>query len=133
MLLVPDDAKGANGFPPKSARGYSYPRDLRIRQNSQYKAFFTHARSADGRFFRLFVAKQADVMPRFGIIASKKSVGDAVQRNRCKRLLRELVRTQLHLRSLNVDMIFIARRNLSEAGLKDVVQSLPGVLKRLGV
>lgn len=131
MFLVPDDAKGVNGFPLKVSQGNSYPKSLRIRQNSQYQEFFKSARSVDGRFFRLYASEKTGVMAKVGIIASKKAIGDAVHRNRCKRLLRELVRTSDAIKSGSFDLVFVAKRTLKDTDFHTLSATLPSVLKRL--
>lgn len=56
---------------------------------------------------------------RLGVIASRR-VGGAVQRNRCKRLMREVFRlNQQHLPE-HCDVIFIARRDLLEQPLSEL-------------
>lgn len=74
-------------------------------------------------------------VPEFGlgIVASKK-VGDAVRRNRAKRLLREAVRTQrtrLHPRQW---LVLVARRSLIEESLSpvEIAEELSQILSQIG-
>lgn len=63
-------------------------------------------------------------------------MGNAVVRNRCKRLLREAVRKHWSLLPDGVDMVLHARPGLAEARAKDVenavVRTLPKAVRRLG-
>lgn len=49
---------------------------------------------------------------RVGVVASKASVGNAVQRNRAKRRLRELYRRHQSLVPAGVDLVLTARASL---------------------
>ncbi len=62
-------------------------------------------------------------MPRVGIVAGKK-VGNAVNRNRAKRRLREAA----HLANLrtNTDYILIAGPESIEMDLRDLVEAISG-------
>ena len=64
-----------------------------------------------------------------GIIASKR-VGGAVQRNRCKRLMRAAVLSHIDLVELGNDILFIARKQLLHAKYGDIESAIKTLLSR---
>lgn len=88
------------------------------------------------RHFLVFVASQPlsarARSPRFGITVTKK-VGNAVQRNRIKRLLREALRHHRLAFSPGCDIVWIAKRNalgVSHAQVFHEVASVAPSVKR---
>ena len=69
---------------------------------------------------------------RFGVAAGK-SIGNAVRRNRAKRLMREAVRSQLELVAPGWDIMLIARRPMARSGVQDVRDALASLLLRAGI
>ena len=67
---------------------------------------------------------------RMTVVASRR-VGNAVQRNRAKRLLREAARTQTWRDGL--DVVLVARSACASSGLAEVTDELRTLGSRLGV
>jgi ribonuclease P protein component len=67
--------------------------------------------------------------PRLGIAATRK-FGSAVQRNRAKRLVREVFRR--HKPQAGLDIVVIPRREMLEAGFRHVEADYMSVLDRRG-
>jgi len=66
---------------------------------------------------------------RFAIVAGR-SVGNAVQRNRAKRHIREVVRPILPKISTGWDIILLARKPIIEAKYKDITSAVFKLLDR---
>jgi ribonuclease P protein component len=102
------------------------PQD-RIRKRSEYQALYEKARRIPSRSFVLFVRANDSGRPRLGITVTKK-IGDAVRRNRAKRLLREIFRR--HKNELqDVDIVVNGRAPLPGAEYGRLEAELLGCLR----
>jgi ribonuclease P protein component len=85
-------------------------RSQRIRKKSDFDGFFKQRSSLNCEmFFVKAMSRSCDaVRPRFAVIVSKK-IGNAVYRNRLKRIFREIFRlNQLRLKS-NFDYLIVTK------------------------
>ncbi len=71
------------------------------------------------------------MLRRLGLVTSRK-VGTAVERNRVKRLLRELFRLNKHLLLPGIDMVFILRRGAVGLSLEKLSAILFGLWQTAG-
>jgi ribonuclease P protein component len=69
----------------------SFPKNKRLLTNKQFKAVLARNLRVSNGLLRLFIAENDCGYPRLGVSVSK-SCGNAVVRNRLKRLLREVFR-----------------------------------------
>ncbi len=76
----------------------------------------------------VFYRKNGQALTRVGFVASKK-VGNAVARNRARRLMKESFRHMDPLPS-GYDVIFIARNTIVGKKCRDVEKSMRSVLRR---
>jgi ribonuclease P protein component len=88
----------------------------RLRRTGEFRAVREQGRRMDcGAFLLTWCARPAAepaTPPRVGVVASKASVGNAVQRARAKRRLRELYRRNQALVPAGVDVVLTARAAL---------------------
>ena len=77
-------------------------------------------RATTPHFVFLQAAREEAGEARLGVVASRK-VGNAVVRNRCKRLVREAFRQTSDLWVPGIDIVVIVRRTLNRMKLDEVV------------
>lgn len=86
----------------------------RIRRRSEFQHLYSRGARIRGQYGTFFVLPNNLDVGRLGIAATKK-LGGAVQRNRAKRLIREVFRRS-HIAS-GLDVVVVPRRELLEASL----------------
>jgi len=108
-------------------------RSHRLRKNEHFQAVFQRGTSAANKQFVLYSARQeGQAAFRAGISVSKK-IGNAVIRNRVKRLIREAVARLEDAIPKGVDLVIIARPGVESMSLESIEQSLLHVMKRAKV
>ena len=71
----------------------------------------------------------AGATPRLGVVTSKK-IGNAVARNRARRLLRESFRQHQHELVQPIDLVLVARNSIAGKQFADVEKDYLNALKR---
>ena len=96
----------------RSARPEPKWKDARVRRRSEFERAYAQGVRIYGRFMTLFVVPNGGANARLGVSATRK-LGNAVERNRAKRLVRELFRRSKV--ATGVDIIVIPRREMLDA------------------
>jgi ribonuclease P protein component len=104
-----------------------FRRDERIRRRSEFQQVYEHGARIHGRFSTIFALPNRQARGRLGIAATKK-LGGAVQRNRAKRLLREIFRHNKI--AAGFDVIVVPRRELLETSLTALETDYRAILGR---
>ncbi len=100
-----------------------------LRKKSDFDAIYRAGRSVPDKYVVLFLRKNDLPYSRTAFLASKK-VGNSVQRNRAKRLMRESYRLNEDKFSAGYDIIFIARNTINGRKLRDVEKSMMNAAAR---
>jgi ribonuclease P protein component len=103
----------------------------RVRRRPEFQRAFDSGTRIQARYFTLVVAPGASACDRLGIVASRK-LGDAVRRNRAKRLIRELFRqTPPSPGRQAVDLVVIPRRELFDAAFSALEADFRAAMRRV--
>ena len=98
-----------------------------LRRQLDFQHVRTHGRRHDCGAFMLWHARQADEIDttppkiaRLGVVASRAAVGNAVQRARAKRRLREVFRHHQELVPAGHDILLVARSSLNRLEYREI-------------
>ena len=107
------------------------PTTNRLKQNDDFKRVYSRGSSCAIGPVVVYSLK-TDSGIRVGFSVSKK-LGNAIKRNRVRRLLREAVRMMLADLQEGNDIVVVARRSASESLLPDFCNALQGAFRRKGL
>ncbi|MFA7693495.1 MAG: ribonuclease P protein component [Candidatus Hydrogenedentes bacterium] len=87
---------------------YLYPRTVRLLRKSDFDQVFSKGKKVWGPHFIGYLAEAGGTETRLGLVVSRK-VGNAVTRNRMKRLIREFFRHHQMCFPAGTELIVVAR------------------------
>ena len=99
----------------------------RIRRRAEFKQVYERGVRIHSRFSTVFILPNERAVGRLGIAATRK-LGGAVQRNRAKRLIREVFRRNKI--AAGFDVVIIPKRDLLDASLSTIEADYRTLLER---
>lgn len=105
---------------------------ITIKRSRDFTKTLKRGKSAADKYIVLYMISNNLEINRIGISIGKK-VGNSVNRNRVKRLIRENYRAIKNRLKTGFDFVFIPRQPSKEAHCKDIENSLNKLFKKLGV
>lgn len=101
-----------------------------LKKNREYRNVYSRGKSFADRYLVIyFLANNSDYC-RFGFTVSKKT-GNAVTRNRVRRLLKEACRLNNNVFTNGFDIVFVARRSIVTLDYRQVEESLLKLVKKV--
>ena len=107
-------------------------RKFTLRNQSDFNKVYKRGSSKGSQYTVVLYKKNQFEYNRVAFVASKK-VGNSVERNRARRLMRESFRVLKEELRLGYDVIFVARRNILNSGQNEVEASMKRALINCGL
>jgi ribonuclease P protein component len=106
-----------------------FSRNEHIRRRADFQQVYQRGTKVHGRYCTLFVLPNQLPVGRLGIAATKK-LGGAVERNRAKRLIREVFRRNKI--AIGLDLVVVPKRELLDASLTAIEADYRNNVRRAG-
>lgn len=100
---------------------------------TKYRRVFDRGRAVRARLMTAWILRAPDAGRQVGVVVSKKSFHDAVDRNRAKRILRAAFRLTAPDLPADADWILIGRASLAGKRTADVADELRYVATKCGL
>ena len=101
----------------------------RIRRRPEFERIYNDGARISGRFMTVFLLANGHPGSRLGVAATRK-LGGAVERNRAKRLAREIFRR--HKIAVGYDVVIVPRREMLDAPFASLEADFTRALERRG-
>ena len=109
------------------------PRECHLRSQADFTRLKAQGRTWRGAHCLVVAESCAGERSMVAFVASKKSVGGAVQRNRARRRLREIVRRRWHrVPPSGIRLMFVAFRSVLTAPHLDLVRDVERLMTDTG-
>jgi ribonuclease P protein component len=107
-------------------------RRFRLTRSEDFSQVKRDGKSVSNRLFKIVLRPNGTPTSRFGIITGK-SIGNAVTRNRCKRLMRASIQTICNSLNQGWDVVVIIRQAAVQADYQSTLAGLTDLLQRAGL
>ena len=111
-------------------RRFRFGAELRLRSKLQFDAIYAGGRRIDDKFFALRVKPNGLTHPRLGLAVAVKTAGNAVARNRLRRVIKESFRLEQYALPA-VDIVVAAKFPSREAPAPTLRASLATLWQRV--
>ena len=108
----------------------SYRKPERVTNRSRFKAIYDQGVWRSSKYFTTVTCVNAQGVKRLGITVTKKT-GNAVKRNKVKRLIREFFRLNKGLFPDKHDVVIMAKRNMPPLTYRQACDELTELFTRI--
>ncbi len=105
---------------------------ISIKKNVQFKSIYKRGKCIVNKLLVIYIIKNRLPINKLGIVVNKK-VGNAVVRNRVRRLIKENYRLKENQISKGYDIIFVSRVRAKDATYNEVDKAMKHLLKKAGL
>ena len=103
-----------------------------LKQNHEFRRLYSKGKSAVSPYFVIYCRRTGRPMSRLGITTGVK-LGNAVKRNRARRRIRELYRTNEERLLPGFDIVVVARTRVIYGRSAELERSFSQLTKKLGL
>ncbi|MDR3109142.1 MAG: ribonuclease P protein component [Planctomycetaceae bacterium] len=109
---------------------YRFPKTLRLRRKSEFQQVYDEKNSVADDTLIIYAKKNELAHPRLGLAITRK-IGNAVIRNKWKRLIRESFRMNRDKFDYGIDIVVIAKNSKQKPTLATITKSLISLANKL--
>lgn len=103
-----------------------------LKQNHEFRRLYSRGKSAVSPYFAIYCRKTKRPISRLGITTGLK-LGNAVKRNRARRRIRELYRTNESRLLPGYDIVVVARTRVIYGSYGELERSFLQLMRKLGI
>lgn len=109
---------------------FSFSKEIFIREKKQFKYLYANSKCLNTYSVRIYYASAYYLNTgKLGFVATKK-LGNAVKRNYCKRLLKEICRINQYKLNRTFDILFVAKRSILNKPYSEVATDVIRLLQK---
>lgn len=108
---------------------YKLPKQGILRKNKQFQGIYRYGRSYANRYIVLYLLPEKGEMTKVGFAAGKR-LGNAVVRNRVKRLLRETFRLNRGRLKPGMKLLLVGRKPITSVKQADVGRAFEDLCRK---
>ncbi|HXG94875.1 MAG TPA: ribonuclease P protein component [Blastocatellia bacterium] len=109
----------------------TFPKTNRLLKRDQFRRAYDEGRKLQARYFTAFVLPNSSGQARLGITATRK-MGNSVERNRARRMVRAVFRKNKWLVPQGVDIVINVKQSMLEASYGELEADFKAFLERVG-
>lgn len=106
------------------------PREYKLKKESDFKKVFKQGKYCQQQFVKIKILKNDLAINRFGFLVGLKISKKAVQRNKIKRRLEEIIRLNLSKMKSGFDVIISVDPEIKEENYQAIEENLIGLFKK---
>lgn len=107
------------------------PKINRLQSTKDIERVFKEGKGLRGGFMSLKFLKNGLGASRFAFIVSKKVSKKAVQRNKTKRILRDIIQKRIPRMKVGLDLVIIAQKGAEIKGFQEAEREMDALLRGL--
>jgi len=107
------------------------PRKYKLKKDNDFKKVFKHGKNHQQEFIKIKILKNDSDYNRFGFIVGLKISKKAVERNRIKRRLEEIVRLKLKQIRPGFDIVVLVNQEITEKNYQAMEKTLVSLFKKV--